>query len=183
MKYLKKLVGENCYLSPISPEYAEILVKWSNDMDVAILTGDASNMITYDMQKNYIEGTIKNGYGFLIIRKDNDEPVGTCRLKHIDLINRKAELGIFIGEKSCWNIGIGTEAIKLILDFGFNIINIRNIMLDVFSFNERAIKAYEKCGFKEIGRRRKSVVYGNNEYDEIYMDILSEEFEGSMLKI
>lgn len=183
MKYLKKLIGDNCYLSPISPEDSEIVAKWSNDLDVAINTGDASNMITFDLQKSYIEGSIKNGYGFLIIRKDNDEPVGTCRLKQIDLINRRAELGIFIGEKSCWNMGIGTEAIRLILDFGFNIINIRNIMLEVYSFNARAIKAYEKCGFKEIGRRRKSKIIGNKEYDEVFMDILAEEFKGSIVKI
>lgn len=183
MKYLKKLVGENCYLSPISPEDAEVVVKWSNNLDVSICTGEASDMITYNKQKNYIESTINSGYGFLIISKSNDEPVGTCRLKHVDLINRRAELGIFIGEKSCWNIGIGTEAIKLILDFGFNIINIRNIMLEVYSFNERAIKAYEKCGFKEMGRRRKSIIYGNKEYDVVYMDILSEEFRGSLVHI
>lgn len=183
MKYVKKLAGEKCYLSPMSPEYSEIIAKWSNDMEVSIHTGDASDMITYDLQRSYLESAIKNGYSFLIVRMDNDEPVGTCRLKQINLINRRAEIGIFIGEKNCWNMGIGTEAIRLLLDFGFNIINLRNIMLEVYSFNERAIRAYEKCGFKEIGRRRKSLIYGGKEYDEVYMDILSEEFEGSIVKI
>jgi RimJ/RimL family protein N-acetyltransferase len=54
-------------------------------------------------------------------------------------------------------------------------------MLQVYSFNERAIKSYIKCGFKEFGRRRKSILVGGKEYDEIYMDILSEEFKGHIL--
>jgi RimJ/RimL family protein N-acetyltransferase len=121
-----------------------------------------------------------NSYAFIIVTKNDEKPVGVCRLKEVDLINRRASLGIFIGEKSCWNKGIGTEAIKLLLDFGFNVLNLQNVMLQVYSFNERAVGAYEKCGFKEFGRRRKAVIHGSREYDEIYMDILSSEFKGSM---
>ncbi|MDM8534732.1 GNAT family protein [Clostridiaceae bacterium HSG29] len=103
------------------------------------------------------------------------------RLMGIDYINRKSYFGIFIGEKEYRNKGIGTEATKLMLDYGFNILNLRNIMLKVFSFNKGAINSYKKCGFKEIGRRRKSIIYGSKEFDEVYMDILSDEFEGSTI--
>ncbi|WP_454052761.1 GNAT family N-acetyltransferase [Clostridium sp. Marseille-Q7071] len=181
MEYLRKIVGENCYLSPIDAQGADKVAKWSNDMEVAIRTGDASDMISYEVQKGYLENMNNNGYAFYIVRKDNDEAVGIGRLMRVDLINRRATLGMFIGEKSCWNIGIGTEATKLILDFGFNIINLNNIMIETFSFNERAIQACKKCGFKEIGRRRKAIIYGKKQYDEVYMDILSEEFEGDLI--
>jgi RimJ/RimL family protein N-acetyltransferase len=54
-------------------------------------------------------------------------------------------------------------------------------MIETYSFNEPAMKVCRNCGFKEIGRRRKSIIYGNNEYDEVFMDILNEEFQGSII--
>ena len=72
--------------------------------------------------------------------------------------------------------GYGTEAINLILDYGFNYLNLNNIKLDVVEFNERAIACYKKCGFKECGRRRKCEFIDGNYYDRISMDILKEEF-------
>ncbi|MEA4964036.1 GNAT family N-acetyltransferase [Lutispora sp.] len=99
----------------------------------------------------------------------------------INFINRNAIMGMFIGERSDRNQGVGTEVTKLLLDFGFNILNLKNIMIETYSFNEPAMKVCQKCGFKEIGRRRKSVIYGNNEYDEVFMDILSEEFQDSII--
>ena len=71
---------------------------------------------------------------------------------NVNHIFRKAELGIFVGEKEYWGKGYGTEATELLLDFAFNILNLNSIMLIVNSFNERAIKSYEKCGFKLIGK-------------------------------
>lgn len=179
MKYLKKLAGEHCYLSPIDIAATEIMAKWNNDMDVAINTGNASVMITFDEQEGFLNNFNNIGHAFLIIDNKADEPIGFCRLKNIDWVNRRAELGIFIGEKDYWSLGIGTEAVKLILDYGFNILNLRNVMLGVYSFNERAIKSYIKCGFKEIGRRRSSIICGGMEYDEVFMDILSDELNES----
>lgn len=182
MKYLRKMIGESCYLSPVDGRETEKVAKWSNDIEVAIKTGDISDMITYELQKEYLENMNNNrGYGFYIVKKEDDEVIGIARLMRVNLINRNAVMGMFIGEKNNRSKGVGTEATKLLLDFGFNVINLRNIMIETFSFNEAAIKACEKCGFKEIGRRRKSIIYGKNEYDEVFMDILSDEFEDSII--
>lgn len=182
MGYLKKLAGDICYLSPVDASEADIVAKWSNDMDVALRTGDISDMITIDVQRNYLEHmTSARGYGFYIVRQEDDRAVGIVRLMRINLIGRNAVLGIFIGERNDRSRGIGSEAIKLILDFGFNVLNLRNIMLETYSFNEPAIKAFKKCGFQEIGRRRKAIIYGTHEYDEVFMDILNDEFEDSII--
>ncbi len=180
--YFKKLIGPTCYLTPVSASHAEIVAAWSNDPQVSAHTGDIAYMIPVEKQQEYLESMRENGYAFLIVMLTSDHPVGLCRLKNVDMINRTATLGIFIGDKEYWNRGLGTEATKLLLDFGFNVLNLRNIMLQVFSFNQRAIRSYEKCGFREIGRRRKAIMYGNKHYDEVYMDILAEEFNGSLIE-
>ena len=72
--------------------------------------------------------------------------------------------------------GYGTEALKLLISYGINYLNIRNFMLRVFSNNERAIKSYKKIGFNKIGIRRKAIIANREEYDMVYMDLLSDEF-------
>jgi RimJ/RimL family protein N-acetyltransferase len=86
-------------------------------------------------------------------------------------------LGIVIDEKDHWGSGYGQDGIKLLLDYGFNLLNLNSVMLGTFSFNERAINCYEKVGFKEIGRRRQARIIGNKKYDVVLMDILAEEIE------
>ena len=89
---------------------------------------------------------------------------------------------LFIGDENNRSKGYGKEILKLLLDYGFNYLNLNNIMLTVKSFNERAINCYQKVGFKEIGRRRKSYFLNGKYYDDIYMDILAEEFKESYIR-
>jgi RimJ/RimL family protein N-acetyltransferase len=58
-----------------------------------------------------------------------------------------------------------------------------SIFLRVHSFNERAIRCYKKCGFKEIGIRREAYILGGKNYNQVYMDILAKEFKGNIPKI
>ena len=89
---------------------------------------------------------------------------------------------VFIGDKEFRNKGYGTEAIKLILEYGFKYLNLKNIKLDLMEFNERALKCYKKCGFKEYGRRRKCKFIDGEYYDTIEMDILKEEFNENCIR-
>jgi RimJ/RimL family protein N-acetyltransferase len=84
-------------------------------------------------------------------------------------------VGIFIGNKQYWNKGFGQEALGLLTDYGFQSLNLNNIMLTVFSFNKRAIKCYEKAGFKQFGVRKESKIVNETKYDEIYMQILRKD--------
>jgi len=182
MKYFKKLVGERIYLSPINVEDVEIFTEWMNDFYVTDYTGRSYRTMTLQDEKQYLEKTSNTKNVFAIIDSEKDETIGTVGLHEIDNINRTATLGIFIGNKSYWNKGYGTEAIQLILDFGFNYLNLNNIDLALMEFNQRALKCYEKCGFKEIGRKRKCKFINGKYYDSILMDILAEEFTESYIK-
>ena len=93
---------------------------------------------------------------FAIVARQADTLIGRCMLFDVNLVDRTAMLGIVIGEQDYWGKGYGQDAVKLLLDYGFNLLNLNNIMLGTFSFNDRALHCYRKVGFKEIGRRRRS---------------------------
>ena len=92
---------------------------------------------------------------------------------NVNLVSRKATLGIFIGDEENRSKGYGTEAMKLLVDYGFNILGLHNIDLNVFAFNKQAIRAYEKVGFKEYGRRHESYFLDGKFHDEISMEIIN----------
>lgn len=183
MKYFKKLIGKKVYLSPINVEDAEQYCQWLNDFEVA------QNLLIFDQQlslekeKVILNNMQKNdAQVFSIVDLKTDKLLGNCSIFRINLRNRKAEVGIFIGNKEFWNKGYGTEALSLLVDYGFNILNLNNIMLEVFDFNQRAFKAYQKVGFKLIGKRREAIILAGKKHDEIYMDILAEEFKSPFIK-
>lgn len=175
MKYFEKIKGERLYLSPMNIEDVEIYTKWMNDKEVTENLGSYIRNFPIKVEKDWLEKE-DNGYNFAIIKRENNELIGNISLTNLDHINQTATLGIFIGEKENRNKGYGKESIKLILDYGFNTLNLNNIMLTVYSFNQRAINTYKKIGFKQIGNRRNSIYRDNQIYDEIYMDILKNEF-------
>ena len=107
--------------------------------------------------------------------------MGNVSLFDINQIHRTALMGVFIGDEENRGKGMGKESIKLILEYGFKILNLNNVMLNVFSFNEKAIEAYKSVGFKEIGKRREAHFINGQYFDEIYMDILEKDFKSNYL--
>lgn len=184
MKYVKKIIGDRIYLSPktASDEEIEKFTEWMNDFDTTDYTGRSSQTMSYQAEKEYLEKHIKDEASFAIVTIGEDKLIGTVGLENIHNVNRVATLGIFIGDKNYRSNGYGAEAIRLLLDYGFNYMNLNNIKLDVISFNERAIKCYKKCGFKEYGRRRECVYINGKYYDIISMDILKREFEEEYIR-
>ena len=179
MTYYKKLLGEKCYLSPPCAEDAETWTEWFNDLAITLPLGDeAYAPYSLEKQKQVLNDMITNqSHVFVIVDLETDHPIGRCLLFGLDHVNRCAMLGIAIGEKSYWGQGYGQEAIRLLLDYAFNLLNLNNVMLGAFSFNQRAIACYRKVGFKEIGRRREARIIGSQAYDVVLMDMLAAEFE------
>jgi RimJ/RimL family protein N-acetyltransferase len=87
-----------------------------------------------------------------------------------------AEMGIAIWNKQYWSKGYGTEAIRLLLGYGFNFLNLHSIFLIVNEDNPRAIKTYEKVAFKYTARHRESLFQDGKFKDTLLMDILEDEF-------
>ena len=182
MKYFKKLVGDRIYLSPRNSEDVEKFTEWLNDFETTDYTGKSGILTTLDGERKYLEENSNPEATFVIVTLEDNKMIGTVSLEDINWINRTATLGIFIGDKEFRSKGYGTEAIRLILEYGFKYMNLYNIKLDLMEFNERALKCYEKCGFKEYGRRRKCKFVNGKYYDSISMDILADEFTGDFIK-
>lgn len=182
MKYFKKLVGERIYLSPRNSEDFEIFTNWLNDFEISDYLGRSANVVTLDAERKYLEENINPQASFVIVTLDEDKMIGTVSLEKINSTSKSAVLGIFIGDKDYLSKGYGTEAIKLILDYGFNYLNLHSISLHVLSCNARAIKCYKKCGFKQTGIIRENKYVNGKYYDTVCMDILKSEFVGSYIK-
>jgi RimJ/RimL family protein N-acetyltransferase len=174
----KILTGKKCSLARCAIEDAEQWMKWDNDLKITIPLGDeAYTPIGLEKEQEQIRNHLQTqSHTFAIIDNPTDRLIGRCMLFNFDWVNRQAMVGIVIGEADYWGQGYGQEAIRLLLEYGFQLLNLNNIMLGVFEFNHRAIECYRKVGFKEIGRRREARIIGSKKYDAILMDILASEF-------
>jgi RimJ/RimL family protein N-acetyltransferase len=173
--YFKKMAGKKCYLSPININDAEKFTEWLNDLEVTINLTLYNEIVNMEKEKALLEEISKN-HNYSIIDNETNELIGNCGYVEVDNLNQTGEVGIFIGNKNYWGKGYGSEALTLLLDYGFKALNLHNIWLRTFSFNKRAIKAYEKVGLKIIGKRRESILRGKERYDTILMETLYNEF-------
>jgi RimJ/RimL family protein N-acetyltransferase len=105
------------------------------------------------------------------------DTVGVCSLEDIHAPSRSAILGIWIGA-SYWDQGFGTDAVRTLCRFGFQEMNLQRIGLSVFDVNQRGVRAYEKVGFKEEGRRRRGMFVDGAYCDVVMMGLLAEDLSG-----
>ncbi|MCA9870557.1 MAG: GNAT family N-acetyltransferase [Anaerolineae bacterium] len=102
--------------------------------------------------------------------------VGGCGLTGINHVHRRAEIGIFVGDKSIWGRGVGSEAMALVMGYGFDYLNLHRIFLRVFAENTRAIHVYESLGFQHEGRFRDTEWRHGRWHDMLYMSVLETEW-------
>ncbi len=103
--------------------------------------------------------------------------IGNCGLHKIDWKNGHAELGIVIGEKAFWGQGFGTDAVRALLRFAFHELRLHRVYLDTYDFNPRAIRCYEKAGFRREGTKREALFREGCYHDVHLMAILRHEFD------
>jgi RimJ/RimL family protein N-acetyltransferase len=173
--YFKKLVGKKCYLSPIDVNDAGKFTEWLNDLELTINLTLYNSIINVENEKVFLENLSKE-HNYSIIDLETNELIGNCGFLEVDNLNQIGEAGIFIGNKSFWGKGYGTEALTLLLDYGFKALNLHNIQLKVYDYNKRGIRSYEKIGFKLIGIRRNALYRNRERHNIIFMDILANEF-------
>lgn len=138
--------------------------KWRNDETIAVF--DQSEFLrprSYEEIEDWAQ-ILVNGHTY--IASVDGVYIGTIALMKVDERNRHAELAIVIGEKDYWSKGYGSQMMHTLLEYGFEGLNLDRLYLHVFSFNERAIKFYEKFNFKHEGTLR-NMLYRNGKYHDL----------------
>lgn len=171
------LEGERLYLRPIGQEDVEGYYHMLFNKEMRRLTG-TRQIFTIEGVQRYIEAKSADPSTVLLLIAllDSDQIIGDIALQDIDPANRNASLRIAIDSEPHLGKGYGPEAMRLLLDYGFGQLNLHRIELQVFDYNERAIKAYEKVGFVREGIQRDALYYNHRYHDSIMMSMLEHEF-------
>ena len=174
-----KMIGKKIFLTAFSPDYAEDFTRFVTDETTAVgLQAPMVRAYQIEEERERLRNILANetdGYGFFIWDKQDRKLIGSVSLFDIDPVHGTAEVGICIGERSYSNGGRGGEALQLVTKFGFWELRLENINLEVYEFNENAIRCYKRIGFKEYGRRHSSVFRHGRRWDAIYMEMLPED--------
>ncbi|MBW4846342.1 MAG: GNAT family N-acetyltransferase [Lachnospiraceae bacterium] len=165
-------------LRKLSLDDYNIYHSWRNDVEVMYTTSPLLDIYTLKDTEEFITSIISqsNAKSYIIEHKETNQAVGIVSLSNIDYKNRSAECIIDIGAKDMWGKGIGKAALSLILEYAFSELNLHRVFLNVFSFNKRAIKLYEKMGFMHEGVLRQAFYRAGDWHDIVIMSILKNEY-------
>jgi len=155
-------------------------IEWLNDPEVRRYLA-MSMPISQATEEQWFENMLKRppeeqSLGIEIKDGNAWHLIGNCETFDINWRTRSAEVGLFIGEKSCWNLGYGTEVMRLLLHHGFGTLNLNRIFLHVDAENLGGIRAYEKAGFIHEARLRESDYREGRYCDDLIMSVLRSEW-------
>jgi RimJ/RimL family protein N-acetyltransferase len=157
----------------------EMLLYW-NRKEFLDFSGRTSpltegELVTW-IQETWKERKEGKCYTFGIALNENSLLIGYINLRIINRISRRGKLSIGIFNPQYRNIGLGTEALNLLVEYSFSTLNLLSLELNVFTNNPRAIACYSKIGFKEVGIRRKADFVNGKFLDDLVMDLIVEEW-------
>lgn len=174
--------GKLVRLSAFDPdEMSRAFSRWYLNSDyVRLLNSSARAMRSPKAEAKWMEKEAEEmspaGYYFSIRTLVDDKLIGELGLEVINWSGRDAFVGLGIGETEYWGKGHGTDVMNVLLRFAFTEINLRRVSLTVFEYNPRAIRSYEKAGFRREGRLRSLLNREGRRWDELFMGILREEW-------
>jgi diamine N-acetyltransferase len=175
------VLGERVALGPLRRDLAALYAGWMNQADVRRGL-DHFGIATAQSQEKWVDDNLERGakpkpegVEFTVYDRTDSAPVGTAGLFKIVYAHGTAEFGIAIGERR--GQGLGTDATRLVLDYAFHVLQLRNVLLETLEWNIAGLTAYERAGFRRIGVRRGAVMSGGRPTDVVYMDAVRQDFE------
>ena len=160
------------------PENVSAFQRWYSDPEVARLARYQDGPMRADEIDRFFQlrALGHESLTMAIHERETGRLIGSSAFSQVDGENGSAMFHITIGEKDRWGHGFGTEATQLMLDHAFGTLGLHRIALTVFEFNERAIRAYRRCGFVVEGRARESIWRDGRWWDELAMSVLVSEW-------
>ena len=180
------VVGDRVALGPLRRELAADYARWMNDP--AVRDGlNQMGVATPQSQEKWVEENLDRGarsepdvVEFTVYDRKDRAPVGTAGLLGIVHAHGTAEFAIALGERR--GQGLGAEATRLVLDYGFHVLQLRNVLLETLAWNAAGLAAYERAGFRRIGVRRGARISRGEPTDVVLMDAVPEDFGASVLR-
>lgn len=176
------IAGERVALGPLRRELIPLYQRRNNDFGTP-RTLRPSGPITAEVSAaDYARLDVdERAVAFAAYERATWRPIGTTGRHDIDWRNRTAEYVLSIGESDCRGRGYGTEVTRLLLDYAFTTLGLRSVMLRVYADNLAGLRAYQKAGFREFGRRRQCQRMGQTLWEAISMDCPASEFVSPVL--
>ena len=173
------LRGELIYLRPSERSDLPLFVRWFTDRRTTrtlIFAAPIGMSLEERWFDQMVEHHGKDRWFFVICRLEDDRPVGSIDLHEVDLRNGGASLGIAIGDPLDTAKGYGSDALRVLVEFGFDQLRLERIELDVFDFNDGARRVYDRVGFRHEGTLRHAL-YSDGAFHDVHrMAILRDEF-------
>jgi diamine N-acetyltransferase len=180
------VVGEKVALGPLRRDLAAAYARWMNHLDVRHGI-DYLGVATPESQEKWVDENVERGakgkpegIEFTVYDRRDSAPVGIAGLLEIVHTHGCAEFAIAMGERR--GQGLGTEATRLVLDYAFHVLQLRNVLLETLDWNVAGLAAYERAGFRRIGVRRQAVMSRGRPTDVVIMDAVPQDFGASVLR-
>lgn len=174
--------GQLVELKPLQRGHIKQIVEWRNDPEVAYWATGSDPIWEFTTEEEadksfswHLEHSSRYDTCEFAVYTLEGVFIGFADYRDVDRVKRSCSIGITIGNRNYWGEGYGTEAIRLLVKYLFERLNLRRIQLDTWSGNERALKAYSKCGFKTEGTLRENEFVRGKYYDTIIMGLLRNE--------
>lgn len=171
------LCGEMVVLRPLARQDLPLIRQWSNDPELRGLTGSVTPRGEPDDDKFFAQvyGSVDRMW-FSVWSQADEKMIGEAGLLRMFPAWRTTDMSVVIGDREAWAKGYGSEIAHLLLDYAFGYLNFHRVGIGVVAFNTRALKFWEKVGFKREGVQRDGYYYNHRYYDFIMMSILEYEF-------
>ena len=167
------IAGEHVILRAFERDDAERCYRWMNDPNI-VRTLKSRYPIAFQNEIEWLEGAMHanaNERHFAIERKDDRTHIGNASIHDIEWVSRTAAFGLFVGEPSAWNRGFGSDAIRTLVRFAFDEMNLRKLRISVFEYNDRAKHVLETQGFVQEGRLRREFYREGSYHDLLILSI------------
>lgn len=164
-----KICGQRIYLRPITEADTPQVVGWRNEKSVVdnfIYRRPISEAEHRDWLKNKVAAGLV--HQFIVCGNGDDVPLGCVYLQNFEEANRKAEEGIFLGERNLCGRGIGTEAAKLMLSYAFDTLGLHKLVARVLAFNRSSIRMHEKAGYTQEAYLKEEL-FLNGRYEDLIL--------------
>ncbi len=167
------LRGPRLTLRPPSEADIDVRLQLGNDPDIHRLYGGSQadlRPLTSADAAGWFRRLAADPHGWAI---EHGRLIGEIRLHTINPSDRRASLAIGIADATALGQGLGTEAIGLVVDHAFGAMGLHRLAVRVLAFNERAVRAYQRCGFRVEGREREAALIDGAWHDDLIMGLLA----------